>query len=301
MKVVAFDIETVPDLNGVNYRDFVYLKSRGRKDRKDEDMEREISFNPFTLFVVSVSTTTVEGEEIKESTVVYASDLKEERRSEEVYYAEGRAVKVDYVPVKTDFVEGKLYELEESVLHAFWEEVSRADKLVSFNGYGFDGYVLKIRSMIHGIDIPQRFLKDKKFHLDLLHFLSNGEREKRYSLDFVCRKFGINTPKDIIDGSKVAEEFYKGNYRTIALYNLKDSLALAQLYLKVKKYLADESVEEPPTENQMKYLVDLISQLTGIGQDEVKGVLTEFTEGGLNKKSVSVLIEIVRKLRDVPF
>ena len=301
MKVLAFDVETVPDLNGINYRDFLYLRTRGRKERKDEEIEREISFNPFTLFVVSVSLTSVEEGKIKGSSVMYVADMGEEARTEEVYYAEGRKVSVDYIPVRTDFVEGKLYELEERVLELFWEKVEGADRLVSFNGYSFDGYVLKIRSMLHGIDIPYRFLRDRRFHTDLLHFLSNGEKEKRYSLDFVCRKFGIHTPKDIIDGSKVAEEFYKGNYRTIALYNLKDSLALAQLYLKLRKYLTEEPFEEPPTENQMRYLVDLISQLTGLDQEGVKEILTDFAEGNLNKRSVSVLIEIVKRLKDVPF
>ncbi|WP_457601188.1 ribonuclease H-like domain-containing protein [Hydrogenivirga sp.] len=299
MRVLAFDIETVPDLNGLNYRDYRYLKHRGKRDRTEEDLEREFSLNPFTLFVVSVAGTFVEEGEITESFVVYASDLSSEDREEEVFYAEGSSVRVRYVPLRVDFVEGKLAELEAELLRAFWQEVSGADRLVSFNGYSFDGYVLKLRSMIHGLDIPEVFLKSREFHIDLMHFLSNGEREKRFRFDFICRKFGIHTPKDIIDGSRVSEEFYGGNYETIALYNLKDSVALAQLYQRVRKYIGEEAVvEAPPTEKQLAFLIDLMSGLTGMERATVERVIGELIENeSITRKNVSLIIEILKRLR----
>ncbi len=305
MRVLAFDIETVPDLNGLNYRDYRYLKARGRKDKSDEDMEREVSFNPFTLYVVSFSLTAVDNGDIQESVVVYLSDLSNEPESAEVFYKEERSAKVTYIPIRAGFVEGKLYELEEELLKTFWEYIENADSIVSFNGYHFDGYILKVRSMIHGLDIPEKFLRGRNFHLDLLQILSNGEREKKYSLDFVCRKFRIHTPKDIIDGSKVSKEFYRGNYKMIAFYNLKDSLAIAQLYQKLRKYLEEEREisEEPPTEGQLRYLTNLISQTTGINSETVREILTDFAEveeGGLTKRSISVMIDIVKRLKDHP-
>ncbi len=299
MKVLAFDIETVPDLNGLNYRDYRYLRSRGRRERTDEEFEREIAFNPFTLFVVSFSGVVLEDDTISEGIVLYLSDLNEGPFEEEVIYGEGRRLKISYLPLRADFVEGKLHALERELLKTAWERVEEADRVVSFNGYSFDGYVMKIRSMLHDIDIPQKFLTDRDFHVDLLHFLSNGEREKRYTLDFVCRKFGLSTPKGPMDGSRVAEEFYAGNYRTVALYNLRDSLAVAQLYLKVKRYLRpDLHGAEPPTENQLRYLTQLLSELTSISTEEVYEVIASFTGSeALSKRNISVFIDIVKRLK----
>ena len=302
MRVLAFDIETVPDLNGLNYRDYQYLRYRGRKDRSEEEIAREFSLNPFTLFVVSVSGTYVEEGEITGSFVLYASNRAEERE-EEIYYAEGSSVRVKFIPITAEFVEGKLYELEEEILKRFWEEVERADRIVSFNGYSFDGHVLKLRSMIHGIDIPSRVLRDRDLHLDLMHFLSNGEREKRFKFDFVCRKFGINTPKDIIDGTKVAEEFYRGDYETIALYNFKDSVALAQLYQRLRKYIGEEHIpEELPTERQLSYLIDLISEATGTSRETIEGILKELSEGEvMTRRNASIIIDLFKRIRGLPF
>ncbi len=287
-------------MNSLSYRDYRYLRTRGRREKGDDEIEKELSLNPFTLFVVSFSVVAIEDGRIGEGVVVYISDLSEEPESLNVYYGEGRSLRVSLIPIRSEFVEGRLRELERELLKTFWDYVEEADRLVSFNGYGFDGYVLKIRSMLSGLDIPQRFIRDRGFHVDLLQFLSNGEREKRYTFDFVCRKFGIHTPKDIIDGSKVPEEFYKGYYRTVAQYNLKDSVALAQLYQRVRKYLEEEIVfEEPPTENQMRFLIDLLSQLTGISSERVQEIVLEFTGADkLNKRSVSLIIDMVKKLRE---
>lgn len=292
MRVVAFDIETVPDLNGLNYRDYKYLRARGRRDRSEEEFEREVAFNPFTLFVVSFSATIMEEGTLKESVVFYISDLEEEPRDGELNYSESDSLRVRYLPLRAGFVEGKLYELEKELLTKVWEFIDKADRVVSFNGYGFDGYILKLRSMLHDLNVPSKFLRGRDFHIDLMHFLSNGEREKRYTLDFVCRKFGVYTPKDIIDGSKVAQEFYKGNYRTIALYNLKDSLSLAQLYLRLSKYLPPAKEEEPPTEKQLNTLMSILNSLLESDPDTLRKAL----ETSLGKNSISELIELMLKL-----
>ena len=296
MRVLAFDIETVPDLNGLSYRDYQYLRYRGKKDKSEEEVRQEFSLNPFTLFVVSVSGTLIENGEIGEGFVFYVSNLSSEEREEEVFYSEGSSVRVRYTPIRADFVEGKLYYLEEEVLKRFWEEVGRVDRLVSFNGYSFDGYVLKVRSMLHGLDMPESFLRDRSFHVDLMHFLSNGEREKRFRFDFVCRKFGVYSPKDIIDGSKVAEEFYKGSYETIALYNLKDSLALAQLYTKLRRYIGEEVEEESPTERQLNYLIDLITQVSGLEREIVERFVGELGES-TSRRDMSTIIDIFKRIK----
>ncbi len=291
MRVLAFDIETVPDFNGINYRDYQYLRSRGKKDKTEEEFTKEFSFNPFTLFVVSVSGVYVSDGGIDKGFVLYMAGLGSSPRVEEVFYAEGRSLEVEYEPLVADFVEGKLYDLEERILERFWERVQDCDLLVSFNGQKFDGYILKIRSMLHDLTFPASMLRDR--HIDLMTFLSNGEKSKQYRLDFICRKFNIHTPKDIIDGSKVAEEFYKGNYETIALYNLKDSVALAQLYLKLRKYLGHgEFPTEPFTELQFRKLRVILRKLTELEDEVLKNALSVH----FGKRNLSELISLLESI-----
>ncbi len=284
MKVLAFDVETVPDLSGVNYRDYQYLKSRGKKEKSEDELTRELSLNPFTLFVVSISGVYVENGSIKSAFVYFVSNKSS--LPEAVYpYGEADSFSVNYEPVFAPLVEEKLPELEREILSKFWNEVSKSDRVISFNGYSFDGYILKIRSMIHGVDIPQWFLNDRNFHIDLLQFLSEGDREKKYRFEFICRKFGIPTPKDFIDGSRIAQEFFRGNYDIIALYNLKDSLALAQLYVKLRKYI--ERKEECFTDKQFNKLRILLKKLSELDDDVLRFALGEF----FGKSSISRLIE----------
>ncbi len=306
MNVLAFDIETVPDLNGINYRDYQYLRFRGKKDKSEEEFVREFSFNPFTLFIVSASGVYIEEDRIIRGFVLFISDSTNKPLVKQEFYAEGRSLEIHYEPITADFVEDKLYQLEEELLQRFWKEIGEARSIVSFNGYSFDGYVLKLRSMIHGIDVPTHILKDERTHIDLMRFLSDGEREKRYKLDFVCRKFGIHTPKDVIDGSKVAEEFYKRNYLTVAMYNLKDSIALAQLYLRLKRYLelkASSYFEEPFTDKQFRKLMAILRKLNVTDEETLKVALSKH----LGKRSISELIDLLVRIEkelpseDIPF
>lgn len=42
---------------------------------------------------------------------------------------------------------------------------------------------MKIRSILHDIDIPMKFLKDRTFHIDLLQFLSEGDTKRNINLN----------------------------------------------------------------------------------------------------------------------
>ena len=306
MRVITFDIETVPDLNGINYRDYQYLRFRGKRDKSEEEFVKEFSLNPFTLFIISASGVYIEEGNITRGFVLFISDNRNTPSVNREFYAEGKSLEIDYRPITADFVEDKLYELEEELLRRFWERIEDANFLVSFNGYSFDGYILRLRSMIHGIDMPMHLLKDERIHIDLMKFLSDGEREKRYKLDFICRKFGIHTPKDMIDGSKVADEFYKRNYLNVAMYNLKDSIALAQLYLKLKKYVEQRYVslsEDPFTDKQFHKLKAILKKLVSTDEETLKLAMKKH----IGKKSISELINILERVEkeisreDIPF
>jgi hypothetical protein len=64
------------------------------------------------------------------------------------------------------------------------------------------------------------------------HFL--GAYHDRYSLDYWCRRFDIESPKGSIDGSQVARAYRDGRIEDIGEYCLRDVRATAQLYQKLE-------------------------------------------------------------------
>jgi 3'-5' exonuclease len=143
----------------------------------------------------------------------------------------------------------KLYRADERQLLArFWELVAaRRDasgrelprpRLVTFNGRGYDGPILTIRSAQLGLK-PSRDLVPYRYdigeHCDLADVLGfQGAYNERYSLDYWCRRFDIESPKGSIDGSQVGRAYREGRIEDIGEYCLRDVRATAQLYQKLE-------------------------------------------------------------------
>jgi predicted PolB exonuclease-like 3'-5' exonuclease len=134
---------------------------------------------------------------------------------------------------------------EAELLRAFWALASRAETVVSFNGRGFDVPFLVTRSMIHGI--PARVdLMSQRFalrpHLDLFELVTQRGRGPS-KLDVVCWAFGIESPKEVMDGSMVAPAYARGEIVKIAEYNAHDVRATSAVYRRcrdlVLRYRAD--------------------------------------------------------------
>ena len=131
---------------------------------------------------------------------------------------------------------------ERELLERFWEIVDRKrPRLVSFNGRGYDGPILMIRSAQLGV-APSANLVGNRYHLgrhtDLMEVFSfMGAWRERYSLDYWCRRFDVESPKGSIDGSQVARAYREGRIEEIGEYCLRDVRATAQVYNKVKDTL----------------------------------------------------------------
>jgi hypothetical protein len=81
-------------------------------------------------------------------------------------------------------------------------------------------------------------------HIDTLEMWKFGDYKNYTSLELLAHVFGIKTPKDDIDGSKVAEVYYvEKNLKRIVDYCQKDVATLAQLYLKMKGDLGFDTDE----------------------------------------------------------
>jgi len=131
---------------------------------------------------------------------------------------------------------------EEDLLARFWEIVDRKrPRLVSFNGRGYDAPILAIRSAQAGIAptanlLPPRWRLER--HVDLMDVLSfQGAWRERYSLDYWCRRFDVESPKGSIDGSQVGKAYREGRIDEIGEYCLRDVRATGQLFRRVEATL----------------------------------------------------------------
>ncbi len=131
---------------------------------------------------------------------------------------------------------------EEEMIGKFWEYISSANKLVTFNGNHFDFPFLTIRSAMLKIK-PTRNLLSKssknKLHIDLLEELTLYGKLRKFNLDFYCKAFGIESPKEHgITGMEVKELYKAHKIREIATYCSKDVKATYELYKIWKEYLS---------------------------------------------------------------
>ncbi|MDP6539168.1 MAG: ribonuclease H-like domain-containing protein [Planctomycetota bacterium] len=134
---------------------------------------------------------------------------------------------------------------ERAVLEMFWNKVGpgpgggRAPRLVSYNGRGYDGPMLMVRSA--QLDLrPSRNLLPYRYslkeHCDLLDALSFfGATRSRYSLDYWCRRFDIESPKGSIDGSQVGRAYREGRIEDIGEYCLRDVRATGRLFERLEE------------------------------------------------------------------
>ena len=132
---------------------------------------------------------------------------------------------------------------ERELLANFWADVAqiRPTRFVTFNGKSFDFPYINIRSAILGVMAPREALLDtRRFstdrHFDVRETLTNYDRYKKGTLEYFCEIFGVPSPKNGIDGSKVGAYFKEGRIDEIAEYCLADCKATAKLYQRIRHY-----------------------------------------------------------------
>lgn len=224
---LVFDIETV----GVDFetlsesqKEFLLRYTESEKDliKKEElvdEAKRYISLYPYTAKIVSIGLLNTETEK---SLVLYEGCKDEEWSSEE------KTIK--YKPFD-----------EEEMLKYFWKYISKAEKVISFNGRYFDLPFIMIRSTLKKIKPTKNLMKyryDPSHHIDLLEQLTFYGLTKKFNLDFYCYAFGIESPKSKgITGMEVKELYKAGRNKDIAIYCGQDVKATFELFKIWNKYL----------------------------------------------------------------
>ncbi|RYE25728.1 MAG: 3'-5' exonuclease [Sphingobacteriales bacterium] len=135
---------------------------------------------------------------------------------------------------------------EKKLLNEFCEVVTRFSqhypelKFCGHNIKEFDIPFLCRRMLINGIGLPNCMqLSGKKpweiNHQDTLELWKFGDYKNFTSLSLLAEVLGIPSPKDDMDGSMVADTFWKdGDLPRIGKYCLQDVLTSARVYLRLK-------------------------------------------------------------------
>ena len=82
--------------------------------------------------------------------------------------------------------------------------------------------------------LTRRFSTER--HFDVREVLTNFERYRKGTLEFFCEIFGVQSPKNGVNGSKVGDYFKQGRLDEIAHYCLADCKATGELYQRLKNY-----------------------------------------------------------------
>jgi len=225
---LVFDIETsaLPEESFDEAQlEYLFRKANAIEDEAQREAEREQTrrmFNlwPFTAQVVCVCM--INSDSGKGKVLFLADDMDE---------GAGLREGIEYVPCAD----------EVDLLSAFWEAAARFDKVVTFNGRGFDVPFLYLRSAVLNVPITKKDWLGYRFstepHCDLadqLTFYSVGGRDgaaRRFNLDFYCKVFGIPSPKaEGVTGMDVNDLMEQGRFQEIADYCVRDVRATVALY-----------------------------------------------------------------------
>ncbi len=123
--------------------------------------------------------------------------------------------------------------------------------LCAHNGKEFDFPFIARRALVNGVELPKMLNIagkrpwETKHLLDTMEMWKFGDYKHFTSLDLLTAVFNIPTPKDDIDGSQIADVYYKeNNLERIVTYCEKDVIAIARLYLKYKneETITDENI-----------------------------------------------------------
>lgn len=240
MATLVFDIETVGEdwesLDDTTKKVLTRWVDRTARTSEERalgyrDIQEGLGFSPLTGEIVAIGLYDVE----RAQGVVYYRGEVEEDVDHENFILKSRT--------------------EKEMLEDFWEGAKSYDTFVTFNGRGFDIPFLNIRSVTHGIRPTQqllsgRYLYQQKHvrHVDLQDQLTfYGATRRKPPLHVFCRAFGIQSPKDGMEGDDIAELFRMKKFRDIATYNARDVVATTELYKKWLKHLAPEGFSDEPT------------------------------------------------------
>ncbi|MEK7067660.1 MAG: ribonuclease H-like domain-containing protein [Patescibacteria group bacterium] len=220
MPSLIFDIET----SGLDWENFdqeqqEYLLKFSHTEEERENAKEQLALHAVTAEIVCIG---ILNPETNKGAVYYRADKAAEDFTEsDIVYSAGS---------------------EREILEKFWASIKNYRQFITFNGRSFDCPFLLIRSAILSVPatknlMPYRYATDE--HIDLLEQLTFYGAARKYSLDFYCKAFGIDSPKSHgINGHDVPQYFRAGKTLEIAKYCAGDLQATKELYERWQKHIA---------------------------------------------------------------
>lgn len=223
MKKIVLDIETcgcaLNDLSESQQEFILRDSENGKTPRADEEIERSLSYYPFTARVIAIGMMDLESQK---TAVYYESREKEEWTDTEK---------------NTRFIGRSECEM----LKVFWKIMAQTELVITFNGRVFDIPFLMMRSALLKIKPVKNIIRnrfDKSHHIDLMDQLSFYGATRKFNLDFYCHSFGIKSPKTKeMNGREVKNFYLSGRIKEIARYCAGDVNATYELYKIWNEYL----------------------------------------------------------------
>jgi DNA polymerase elongation subunit (family B) len=220
MSRIVFDIESLGfPLESFEAETQSYLLRFAETEEKVEEVRKNLNLHPLTAQVLCIA---LHNPDTNKGKVFFQSETAEPFLSEDG---------------QCEFIPGS----EKDVLRNFWEVIPRYEQLITFNGRGFDCPFLMLRSAKLGIPtsrnlMPYRY--DPGQHCDLLDQLTYYQVTRRFSLDFYCKAFGIESPKaQGITGLDMRSLVEQQRHRDIAKYCYGDVIATAALFRRWDEFL----------------------------------------------------------------
>ncbi|MGH9316773.1 MAG: ribonuclease H-like domain-containing protein [Thermoanaerobaculia bacterium] len=221
MASVVFDIETasVP-WESLDDAQRTYLQKNARTEEERQRLPEMLSLWPFT------------------GRIVVLAMVNPDTGRGRVWYekADGRVEETS-----ADGLFTFIGDTEPLFLAEFWKAIARFQRFVTFNGRSFDGPFLMLRSASLGIPVTKNlagYRYSLRPHTDLLDVITFFGASRKWNLDFACKAFGIESPKEQgMDGYSVGPYYRAGRLREIALYCRRDVEATARLFQKLEKTL----------------------------------------------------------------
>lgn len=215
LKRVVFDIETSGrDFDSLDEQQQDYLTRFAKTPEELEAEKLKVNLYPYTAEVVCIGLLNVDSQ--NGEVLVQAPTGTQPWKSPDGNIA---------------FIPGP----ECEIIERFWDRIKNFDQIVTFNGRTFDGPFLHIRSAMLGVKASRNLLPyryDANQHCDLLDQLTFYGAFRKFSLDFICMAFGIDSPKRHgVTGLDVNALFREGRFREIAEYNALDIIATRNLFL----------------------------------------------------------------------
>ncbi|MFB6088881.1 MAG: 3'-5' exonuclease [Candidatus Aenigmatarchaeota archaeon] len=156
---------------------------------------------------------------------------------------------------------------EEKLLEDFWTKISELnpDRIVTWNGFGFDVPFLKVRSRIKGIK-PSLDINENKWnmyssnHLDCMLLLSGlDEKFNWIRLDIACNILGIDHNR-VFNGREVENLYKEGNIKEIESHCEEDIQMLGKVYEKLRPTIPSRKESNMATEKQVDYIMNIANK-----------------------------------------